>query len=190
MFVVPNFPHLRGIEMRLQYRELLLPLSKPASPAVIPSKWQTDPDVDPNQTFGPLPKYYVNGEFVRQDQQRFTRLSDRPFPEDKVPRKGLIQIHPNDPDYEDVSKKQCLDGFRPGNQASPSSSTNPQPGDADHQPDQMNGITPPSSDVSKSINGGSPVQGTAPDLRPSQYLPNGISEHVASPESAPPSTVS
>jgi hypothetical protein len=53
MYVVPNFPHLRGLELVVKYRELEeLPIWPPQ-----PGKWKRDPDTDPNQIFAPRPKY-------------------------------------------------------------------------------------------------------------------------------------
>ena len=53
MYVVPNFPHLRGLELVVKYRELEeVPVWPPQ-----PGKWKRDPDTDLNQIFAPRPKY-------------------------------------------------------------------------------------------------------------------------------------
>jgi hypothetical protein len=53
MYVVPNFPHLRGLELVVKYRELEeVPIWPPQ-----PGKWKRDPDTDLNQIFAPRPKY-------------------------------------------------------------------------------------------------------------------------------------
>jgi len=168
MYVVPNFPHLRGIEMVVNYRELQeVPVFPPQ-----PGKWKRDPDTDPNQTFAPRPKYYVNGAFVRQGEILRTRTSSISFGERRVPRRELVQVFPGEPDYEELCKKQGLFHLLPGYEPlSPS---------ANHHSDgrvhgQMNGITPPSSDKSKSINGGSPQRGSISEAVISQSLSNGIS---------------
>jgi hypothetical protein len=185
MFIVPNFPHLRGVEMEVQYRELVLPLSQPG-PMPTP-KWKSDPDIDPNQTFLPRSKYYINGELFRNGQTHTTRILNAPPPgDDRVPRRGLVRVYPGESDYEDICKQQGLHHFLPGNQISPSSSTNPQMGELDHRPQQMNGFTPPGSDVSKSINGGSPHRGSISEVQAIQQLPNGISEHSGSPTDTAP----
>jgi hypothetical protein len=151
MFVVPNFPHLRGIELVVKYRELE---ETPIWPPQV-GKWRTDPDVDPNQIFAPRPKYYVNGDFVRQGATLRTKTSSTSLGERRVPRRGLIQVFPNEPDYLTLAREQNLKWLLPEHQANQQNcQVNSQQGQIQTQ--EMNGITPPSSDKSKSINGGSP----------------------------------
>ena len=180
MFVVPNFPHLRGVEMQVKYFELMLP-----APRLLPPKWKTDPDVDPTKTFCPGFKLYLNGVLIRTGQVGLTRLLDAAPPSSPVPRIGLVQIHPGDPDYERIAKQQGL----LSTQTSPTSSTNPQIAEADPAPQQVNGITPPGSDASKSINGGSPLGGSVSENQGAPQLPNGINEHSSPIEPTDPSTV-
>lgn len=136
MFVVPSFPHLRDMEMDVQYREMVLP--QPLLGHVPPPKWKADPDTNPNQPFGPTPSYYLNGVLLRQGQTPFTHISNTPPPVERVPRRGLMRAFPGDTDYDEICKQQ---GFH--------CSLNGHP---------LNGFTPPGSDVSKSANGGSPHQ--------------------------------
>lgn len=180
MFVVPNFPHLRGVEMQVKYSELLLPLLQPGP---IPSaKWKSDSDVDPTEKYAPRPNFYMNGEVTRTGQIANTRLLNAPPPGDnRVPRFGLLQIYPGDPDYEKMCREQGLSNCLQSNQTSPTSSINPQIGETDHRPPQVNGITPPGSDISKSINGGSPHGGSVLELQSVPRLTNGVGEHVSSP---------
>jgi hypothetical protein len=182
MFVVPNFPHLRGIEMEVKYMELMLPLS--SSGSLPPPKWRSDPDLDPGQSFAPRSKFYLNGEISRLGQISKTRLlAEPPLGDDRVPRRGLVRAYPGEPDYEEICKSQGLLQFLPSSQISPVSSTNPQLGDLEARPQQVNGFTPPGSDVSRSVNGGSPVRNIVLDQQQAtSNLPNGISEHHDSPK--------
>ncbi|RAL59509.1 hypothetical protein DID88_006622 [Monilinia fructigena] len=50
MFIVPNFPHLRGLEMAVEYHELV-PLGTPPV-----NKFEQDSDYDPRHPFWPAPK--------------------------------------------------------------------------------------------------------------------------------------
>jgi hypothetical protein len=174
MFVVPNFPHLRGLEMVVKYRELeeVAQWPRPCG------KWKRDPDVDPNQQFIPQPKYYMNGDFIRQGEVLRTKTSTTSLGERRVPRRGLIQVFPDDPKYFSLAKEQGLYWLIPGYQSRHSSSASLQEhGQANGEVNgQTNGITP-SSDKSKSINGWSPTQGSLSETaRPSPGFPNGVHE--------------
>ncbi len=174
MFIVPTIPHLRGVELKVEYRELQEPQTHAGlgQPLNI-QKWRKDPDTVPGQNSIPEPKYFINGDMVRQGGTS-TRVLHHAPPLDRFPRReGISRVQENDPDYEEQCKKQRLPGYQP----SPTSSTNPHLHDAPH-PEQMNGITPPRSDKSKSISGGSPNRSSVSDIFHS--LSNGIS-HNGSP---------
>ena len=149
MFVVPNFPHLRGLELAVKYRELEDTAVWPPQPG----KWRGDPDVDPTQSFAPRPNYYINGEFVRRGEILRTKTSTTALGERRVPRRGLLQVFPHEPDYLTLAREQgllwLLPEFQSNQQAFQSKHEQP-------QPQLTNGITPPNSEPSKSINGGSP----------------------------------
>jgi len=151
MFVVPNFPHLRNLELVVKYRELEeVPIWPPR-----PGRWTSDPDVDPNQRFAPQPTYYVNGEFVRQGEVLRNKISSVSLGERRVPRKwglGLQQVFPHEPEYSTLAKEQGLISLLPEHHQQ-AFQTNQQ---INSTHPRVNGITPPSSDKSKSINGGSP----------------------------------
>jgi hypothetical protein len=176
MYIVPNFPHLRNIEMQVEYQELRVPqtpgqLGQPFNQ----QKWRQDPGLAPNQTWAPLPKYYVNGLETRQDPVATTALLKEPPPLDRFPRRGgLIRVYPGEADYEEICRKQGLYHLI---QTSPVCSTNPHLGDPNAVVERVNGITPPRSDKSRSINGGSPSMGFAPDGLLTPQLPNGVSGH-------------
>jgi hypothetical protein len=145
MFVVPNFPHLRNLEMIVKYRELLIdPFQNTCG------KWREDPDTDPNQKFAPQPNHFMNGDFIKQREAPRTRTSATAFAETKVPRRGLVQVFPGEPDYYTLAREQGLYHLLP-----PECPVNT---DQNGTPAHVNGITPPDSDKSKSINGGSPLQ--------------------------------
>jgi hypothetical protein len=179
MYIVPNFPHLRNIEMQVEYQELRLPqtpgqLGQPFNE----QKWRHDPGLAPGQTWAPLPKYYTNGIETRQELVPTTALLKEPPPIDRFPRRGgIIRVYPGEADYEEVCRKQGLNHLIPGCQASPVSSTNPQTEDQNNHVDRVNGITPPRSDKSRSINGGSPSMGFAVETSSNLQLPNGVSGH-------------
>lgn len=92
-----------------------------------------------------------------------TKVSNEvPSDDKRVPRRELVPVYPNDPDYEELCRKQGLTHLLSGFQPSPVSASSPtmlqQNGVILHQ--QTNGITPPSSDRTKSVNGGSPHRGS------------------------------
>jgi len=177
MFVVPNFPHLRGLELVVKYRELQeIPVWPPQ-----PGIWRRDPGVDPGQQFAPRPNYYINGEFVRQGEILRTKTSATSLGERRVPRRGLVQVFPDDPDYISLAKEQGLRLLLPDKPyRRPSSSSNQEHEQMNGQVNgqtngQLNGMTPPNSDKSKSINGESPYRTLLPDPSSiSPDIPNGI----------------
>lgn len=161
---MPNFPHLRGIEMSVNYRELDTTFQLPPPP----SKWKQDPDTDPNQQFAPQPKIYVNGQCIRQQDTPMTKVTREPPSDDRrVPRRELVPVYPHEADYEELCRKQGLYHLLPDYRASTPSSRN----------GQVNGITPPRSDRTKSINGGSPHMRSL-SLSEEHHLPNGVSDHM------------
>ncbi|TVY57679.1 Protein HOS4 [Lachnellula cervina] len=170
MFIVPNFPHLRSIEMLVNYKELDTSFKFPPPP----SKWKQDSETDPNQQFAPQPKIYLNGQCIRQQDTPMTRLSHEPPSNDRrVPRRELVPVYPHEADYEELCRKQGLTHLLPFHRTPPSSSRHEQP---EHH-EQANGFTPPRSDRTKSINGGSPHRGSMSEPELHQLL-NGVNEHT------------
>jgi hypothetical protein len=153
MFVVPNFPHLRNLEMIVKYRELQVDPMQPTR-----AKWRDDADTDSNQKFAPQPNHFVNGVFIKQREAPHTKTSTTSFGERRVPRRGLMQVFPGEPDYYTLAREQGLYHLLPATT------------DQNGGPVHVNGITPPSSDKSKSINGGSPPAGS---LSEASGPPNG-----------------
>jgi len=159
MFVVPNFPHLRNLEMIVKYRELLEDPNRATG-----GKWRQDHDTDPNQPFAPQPKHFINGDFIKQREAPCTKTSSTSFGERRVPRRGLIQVFPGEPDYYTLAKEQGLHHLLPPEYQTMSKHNGCH--------GQVNGITPPSSDKSKSVNGGSSHRGSLSEpVEPSNDVP-------------------
>jgi hypothetical protein len=181
MYVVPNFPHLHGLELQVAYEELRVPQTSAqlGQPFVL-QKWKLDSDTLPDQNFAPPPKYFINGNFVRQGDLPMTRLTKEAPPLDLFPRRGgLIRVYPGESDYEEVCRQQGLDHLLSGYQTT--SPTNPVLDGISHPKELTNGITPPRSEKSRSINGGSPHHGSAIDVQTSPQLQNGVLPHDPSP---------
>jgi len=159
MFVVPNFPHLRGLKITVNYRELGEAWSWPPHPG----KFSQDPTYGPQNPFTPAAEEYINGELIARLQIQ-TKTSTKPFPENKVPRRELSRVFPSDKEYLALAEAQKLYHLVPTYQR-PTASIET------HNHDQVNGITPPRSDKSKSVNGegqhpdpGSETAGASPIL--------------------------
>lgn len=141
MYIVSNFPHLRGLEMEVLYHELREPQA-PSAMSVSPSpmKWK---ESAPSRTRAPGPKHYINGVLIKEAEQPQTPLSKVPTSIERFPRReGLTRVYPSDPDFEEICRKQGFYHLIPGYQATPNHGRH------------TNGVTPPKSE--DSINGGSP----------------------------------
>lgn len=108
MFIIPNIPHLRSLKMSVEYRELPEDEGQLYGWKVT-QKWKQDPDADRFYGFAPRNKYYINGVMVEEQRPGLSATSSTPFPEKRVPRKGLQQVFPSDPDYARLCKEQGLD---------------------------------------------------------------------------------
>lgn len=135
LYTVPNIPHLANIKLAVEYRELLESESQTGGWASA-SKWKQDPDA--GRFFGHAPrcKYYVGGIMVGEDMPTRHQTSRTPFPEIRVPRRGLVQVTRDDPDYERICVEQGLEHLLKGRQtpslpngvhSSPSSQTTTTP---------------------------------------------------------------
>ncbi|POS86550.1 hypothetical protein EPUL_003264 [Erysiphe pulchra] len=108
MYIVPNFPHLRGIKMAVLYRELRTPIDADQLDVsgLIP-RWQQNFRSRVDHEFAPLPKYYIDGVIIDQTEEAKTRILERPPPLDRFPRRmGLTRVYPGDSDYEEICKNQ------------------------------------------------------------------------------------
>lgn len=107
MFIVPTIPHLRSVPLGVEYRELPQHESQLRTWAPL-QKWRSDPDASRYQGFAPRTKYYLNGSLIREDLPGSSTTSHSPFPEKRVPRKGLQAVSPTDPDFYRLSREQGL----------------------------------------------------------------------------------
>ena len=164
-----------------------LVLSTERSGPRTPAKWKSDSDANPSQQFAPRSRYYLNGEFSRIGQIGKTRILTRPpHGDDRVPRRGLVRAYPGDPDYEKICRQQGLLQFLPNEQISPVSSTNAHVTTTETHALLVNGRTPPESDLSRSLNGGSPTVASVLDatVTPTEVLTNGVLNNVDNHEEA------
>ncbi|KAJ2967443.1 hypothetical protein NQ176_g9659 [Zarea fungicola] len=115
LYTVSNIPHLRNITLAVEYRELLESEAQVVGWKA-PQKWKQDPGADRFFGFAPRHKYYLGGHFVREDVPTKHLISNTPFPEKRVPRRGLIQVFPDDPDYEKLCLEQGLEHLIKGQQ--------------------------------------------------------------------------
>jgi hypothetical protein len=119
LYTVPNIPHLRNLRLTLYYRELMENEAQARS-SIVSQKWKQDPDANRfGSFFGPRGKYYVNGILVGEDGVEVSETSSRPFPEKRVPRRGLLQVFPDDPDYAKLCVEQGLAHLIKGNKDGP-----------------------------------------------------------------------
>ncbi|QPH01247.1 hypothetical protein C2857_005446 [Epichloe festucae Fl1] len=108
LYTVPNIPHLRNIRLAVEYRELLE--SESQLTGWQPThKWKQDPGADRFHGFAPRHKFYINGAMVGEDAPSSHQTSKTPFPEKRVPRRGVVQVFPEDPDYERLCIEQGLE---------------------------------------------------------------------------------
>jgi hypothetical protein len=108
MFIVPTIAHLRSLELAITYRELPEHESQLRTWAPL-QKWKTDPDANRFYGFAPRNKYYIDGQLIREDVPGMSAVSKCPFPEKRVPRRGLQAVSPDDPDYSRLCREQGLD---------------------------------------------------------------------------------
>lgn len=107
MRVIPTMPHLRDIRLVMAYREL--PENETYFTNFRPlEKWKNDPDAGRNHGFAPGSKYFVNGQFIWEERPKVGMVSKMPFEEERVPRRGLAPVRPDDPEYAELCRKQGL----------------------------------------------------------------------------------
>ncbi|KAG5914970.1 hypothetical protein E4U42_000216 [Claviceps africana] len=108
LYTVPNIPHLRNLRLAVEYRELLE--SESQVPGWQPTcKWKQDPGVERFHGFAPRRKYYLQGALVGEELPSVHQTSNTPFPENRVPRRGLVQVFSDDPDYVRICMEQGLE---------------------------------------------------------------------------------
>ncbi|KAK0711185.1 hypothetical protein B0H67DRAFT_602009 [Lasiosphaeris hirsuta] len=108
MYIVPTIPHLRSLRLTMEYREL--PEDESLLNKWTPlQKWKNDPDANRNYGFAPGNKHFINGELISEDRPGLGAVSTTPFPEKRVPRRGLVAVFPDDPAYSTLCKEQGLE---------------------------------------------------------------------------------
>ena len=158
---MPNIPHLRNVKLTVAYREAI---ENDALMLVwrAPQKWKQDPDANRfGGFFGPRNQYFVNGVMVDEDKPKMSETSPTPFPEKQVPRRGLLQVFPGDPDFVKLCLEQGLNHLING-----------------HQEDSVpNGVhSPPASHVAGAPNGNGPS--TISDSNTNNHDTNGPKSHA------------
>ncbi|KAF4495458.1 nasopharyngeal carcinoma susceptibility LZ16 [Fusarium agapanthi] len=118
MYTVPNIPHLRHIRLEVEYRELLETEAQSRGWGTC-QKWKQDPDSARYNRLAPRCKYYHNGAFVGEDKPQLAQTSSTPFVDKKVPRRGLVQVLPDDPDYTRICLEQGLEHLINGHPSPP-----------------------------------------------------------------------
>lgn len=103
MYTVPQVPHLRDVDIRVEYRECYYeePSEGAGPPKIVrkPDRWRGDPDRERYSWRRPKAKHWVNGVVVREQLPTPLVTSSTPFPHTPVPRRGLIAVSPGEHDY-------------------------------------------------------------------------------------------
>ncbi|KAJ6446555.1 ankyrin repeat protein [Purpureocillium lavendulum] len=171
LYTVRNIPHLANVEIGVEYRELCESEQEVNQFVKTKWKWRDDPTMAHYGRHAPRFKYYINGVFVREQLPTTNPMRREPWPEVRVPRRGLVQVLPEDPDYERICKEQGIEPRVTGRQT-PSlpngvhSSPISQTSTASAQQPLVNGTNGHSSNE--------PVQ--APKILSEDSKPNGVHE--------------
>lgn len=107
LYIIPSFPHLHDVELIVAYKEVPQPSDVGRMKA--PGHWKSDPDSARYLGFAPGGKFYRNGVLIRENNARPAQTSKTPFPEKRVPRRGLQQVYPDDPEYARICREQGLE---------------------------------------------------------------------------------
>lgn len=148
--------HLRNLEIVVMYEEIPETV-KQYEDGQYPSRWRDDPDADRYMGFCPRPKYYVNGQLVREGKVDVNTVSRTPWPEQRVPRSGLTAVSPTNPNYVRLAKEQGLSHLFSGLRTPPNTTA------ARASPGQLfsqrafqgvnDDLSPPQSDATTFVNG-------------------------------------
>lgn len=123
-----------------------------------PKHYQKDPDNARYLGFAPNRKWFVNGEFKGELMPRLCPTSNTPFPENRVPRRGLVQVYPDDPDYANICREQGL-----GHLLLPRQTQHQNHGQYQKSPSLPNGVHP-SPPMSHEEPTAEPARATSPSL--------------------------
>ncbi|UNI14140.1 hypothetical protein JDV02_000805 [Purpureocillium takamizusanense] len=116
LYTVPNIPHLLNVKISVEYRELCENEEELKKCVKDNYKWRSDPGAERYGNHAPRRRHYINGAFVGEDMPTTHQISNKPFPEIRVPRRGLVQVTRDDPDYERLCKEQGLEHLLKGRQ--------------------------------------------------------------------------
>lgn len=165
MSIIPSVPHLRDVRLALVYRELP---DKEAQLLTFTAthKWKNDPNADELLGFAPGTKYFINGSLVGQHRPGMIGTCKTPPPEVRVPRRGLVAVPVDDPEFASISKSMGIDPLS-------------FPGYASFVARQQNGIIPsiPLRTTSGHVNGTARMNGsngTGPSPHNGRPIVNGI----------------
>ena len=117
MYIVPTFPHLRNIKLVVEYRELPERESQLltwGATGLASQRWRSDPGAEERHGFAPRAKYYLNGDLIGEHKPKMGLMSKTPFPIERVPRRGLMAVQPDDPDYARLCREQGLEHLLTG----------------------------------------------------------------------------
>ncbi|KAI3395285.1 hypothetical protein diail_1483 [Diaporthe ilicicola] len=184
MFSVPNMTHLRNLEIVVMYEEIPETVEQ-YERGEFPSRWKDDPDADRYMGFCPRPKYYVNGQLVREGKVDVNTVSRTPWPEQRVPRSGLTAVSPTNPNYVRLAKEQGLSHLFSGLRTPPNTTA------ARASPNRLfsqrafqgpnEDLSPPQSDSTTFVNGDGhqPRSSTGSAGEQEQPLVNGAAEPLS-----------
>ncbi|OBT81797.1 hypothetical protein VE02_09629 [Pseudogymnoascus sp. 03VT05] len=108
MFIAPSIPHLRNLQLKVQYYEVL-PDESWLNRWALPDKWKQDPDCEKYLGFAPGTKTYVNGDLVSEGGAKLAVVSSTPFPSMSTPRAGFVEVKKGGGESEDLAKQQDLE---------------------------------------------------------------------------------
>lgn len=107
LYMVSATPHLQKVRITVEYIEI--PETEEQAKTFTPrQKWKIDPDASANYPWAPGNKHFLNGELLSVNKTGFSQVSKTPFPEKRVPRRGLLAVSPDDPSYAAICKEQGL----------------------------------------------------------------------------------
>jgi hypothetical protein len=108
MSIISSVPHLHDVRLALVYREL--PEKEAQLLTFAPThKWKNDPNADEHLGFAPGTKYFINGTLVGQRRPGMVGACKTPPVEVRVPRRGLVAVTVDDPEFASMSRAMGVD---------------------------------------------------------------------------------
>ncbi|KFY23947.1 hypothetical protein V493_05552 [Pseudogymnoascus sp. VKM F-4281 (FW-2241)] len=109
MFIAPSIPHLRNLQLDVQYHEAL-PDESWLGRLAVPAKWTQDPDCESYLGFTPGTKSYVNGDLVSEAGAKTAVVGSTPFPSTRVPGVGLVEVKRGEPEHDNLPSQRDMEG--------------------------------------------------------------------------------